>query len=371
MATAIPAAIGVGGSIIGGIQGKGAAKRQEKLLQQQMAQMQPLINAQTQGLQFALNQGQQLFPMATNAINTVFNHATGTFEPLMKDYQSMLKEATSSQGKFNLEGDALMGSGNELLKRSFAEQMGAMHGLSDLQAAYRPFLNEGASAIEKFLPKGATLNRLLAGQFGDINQGFKSASQNIEAFAPRGGGRVSSLANADINRQQQLTKARSEGTMGFGQMALNNFFQGAEGTRGVLGNKAQIAGMLGQQGLGEIGAGQQSKQLGIADFGAKSGIGLQQLQAALQSLGLAGGQSGILAQLAGGTLGQGLAGGGQIYDLFNQQANRMNNLDVQNLRNQGGSKGLGGFLVDLFNSSGIGKKKTSPPAYSELPELGF
>jgi hypothetical protein len=348
MAAAIPAAIGVGGSIIGGIQGKGAAKKQEKLAQQQMAMLQPLIQQQLQGLQFAQQQGQQLFPQATNALNTVFNTATGTFEPLMKDYRQMLADATTSQGKFNAEGDALIGKGQGMLDAGNAGMIGALSGLSDLQQAYRPFINEGASAIEKFLPKGAVLNRLLAGQFGDINQGFKSASQNIESFAPRGGGRISSLANADVNRQQQLTKARSEGTMGYGQMALNNFFQGAEGTRNILGNKAQIAQGQGQLGLGTIGAGQQSKQQGIADFGAKSNVGLQQLQSALQALGLAGGAAGNLGQLAGSSLNLGAQGGGNIFDMVNQQQNRA----YGSAPAQNNSKGLGGFLVDMFNTPG-------------------
>lgn len=349
MATAIPAAIGVGGSIIGGIQGKGAAKKQEKLAQQQMAMLQPLINQQLQALQFANQQGQQLFPMATNAINTVFNQATGTFEPLMKDYQAMLREASSSQGKFNAEGDALIGRGQGLLDTSQAGMMGALSGLGDLEQAYRPFLQDGARAIERFLPKGQALNRLLSGQFGDINQGYKSASQNIEAFAPKGGGRISSLANADVKRQQDLNAARAGGELNYGQMALQNFFQGAEGTRNVLGQKAGIAQGQGQLGLGAIGAGQQSKQLGISDFGTKANVGLQQLQSALQALGLAGGAAGNLGSLAGSTLSLGAQGGSNIYDLVNRQQNRAYGVGPS----QNSSEGLGSSLVKLFSTPGM------------------
>src|SRR6266545_1734992 len=334
MATAIPAAIGVGSSLIGGIQGKGAAKKQQKLAEKQLAMLQPLIQQQMQGLQFAQQQGQQLFPQATNALNTVFNQATGQFEPLMQDYRSMLGQAQTSQGKFNQEGEALMGMGTPAL-------MGALSGLGDLEQAYRPFMQDGARAIERFLPSGSTLQRLLAGQMGDINQGYKSASENIASFAPRGGGRVSSLANADVSRQQQLTKARSEGTMGYGQQALQNFFQGAEGTRAALGARGQTA-------LGAIGAGQQSKQLGIQDFGAKANVGLQQLQSALQALGLAGGAAGNLGQLAGSTLNLGTQGGGNIYDMVNQQQNR-----AYGVMPQGGGKELGGYLTDLFQSSPV------------------
>lgn len=348
MATAIPAAIGVGSSIIGGIQGKGAAKRQEKLAQQQMAMMQPLINQQLQSLQFANQQGQQLFPQAQNALNTVFNQATGTFQPLMQDYQSMLQQAASSQGKFNAEGDALMGRGQGLLDSSQAGFLGALSGLGDLQQAYRPFLEDGARAIERFLPGQATLNKFMAGQLSDINQGYKSASQNIEAFAPRGGGRVSSLANADVDRQRQLTKANSDWTANLTQQSLQNFFQGAEGTRNILGQKAGIAGQQGQLGLGAIGAGQQSKQLGISDFGSKAGVGLQQLQAALQSLGLAGGAAGNLSQLAGSTLSLGAQGGSNIFDMVNRQQDRAYGTGPA----QNSSEGLGSSLVKLFSTPG-------------------
>lgn len=349
MAAAIPAAIGVGGSIIGGIQGKGAAKKQEKLAQQQMAMLQPLINEQLRALQFATGMGQQLMPQAQNAIQTVFNQATGTFEPLMKDYRQMLADATSSQGKFNAEGDELMGEGKRLTGLSEAEMLGAITGLGDLEKAYRPFMQGGATAFEKFLPSQATLQKLMAGDFANINQGFKSASENIANFAPRGGGRVTTLANADINRQQQLTQTAAQGRQAYGKQGVDAFFQAGEGTRSALTGKAQIGQGLGQLGLGKIGAGQQSKQLGIADFGAKSNVGLQQLQAALQSLGLAGGAAGNLGQLAGSTLNLGAQGGGNIFDMVGQQQNRAYGTGQPT---QNSSKGLGGFLVDMFNTPG-------------------
>lgn len=348
-AAAVPAAIGVGSSIIGGIQGKGAAKRQEKLAREMLDAQRPLMDAQRRGLEFALSQGQQLFPMATNAINTVFNQATGQFEPMLKDYRQMLADATSSQSKFNAEGDQLMGFGNEMLRKSFAEQLGAMTGLADLEQAYRPFMQDGARAIEKFLPSQATLQKLMAGDFANVNQGFKSASENIANFAPRGGGRVSTLANADVQRQRDLTSLGAQGRKDFGQMALNNFFQGAEGTRGALGTRAQIAGDIGQRGLGTIGAGQQSKQLGIQEFGSKANVGLQQLQSALQALGLAGGAAGNLGQLAQGTLGLGTEGGGNLYNMLNKQMDRAFGAGPQ----QGvGAEGLGSQLVKMFSSPG-------------------
>src|SRR5690349_6870996 len=128
MAAVAPLAIGGISSAISGIQGKHAREKQEKLAQQMMAQQQPLIDAQRKGLEFALNQGQQLYPMATNAINTVFNQSLGQFQPLMQDYQAMLKEAMTSQGKFNAEGEGFMDTGRNLFNASQAGLMGALSG---------------------------------------------------------------------------------------------------------------------------------------------------------------------------------------------------------------------------------------------------
>lgn len=351
MAAAIGPAIGVGSSIIGGLQNKSAQKRQEKFAREQWNQLLPMLQSQNAASQELFGLGKGLLPQAAGNIQTTYNQASGQFEPLMQDYKSMLSNALSSQSKFNQQGEGFMDTGRNLMASSQAQLMGALSGLGDLRNAYRPFLEGGASAIEKFLPKGQALNRLLAGQFGDINQGFKSAGENIANFAPRGGGRVSSLANADVKRQQDLNAARAGGEMNFGGMALQNFFQGAQGTQGALGSQAQIAQMLGQQGLGAIGAGQQSQQLGIGEFGSKAGVGLQQLQAALQSLGLAGGQAGNLAQLASSTLGQGMGGqqniGSTFANLYNAQANRAYGSQPPQ---GGGSEGLGSFLVKAFSS---------------------
>lgn len=346
MASAIPAAIGVGGSLIGGAMGKGEQKKQRQFAERQWQEILPMLRAQNSATQEALGWARGIIPGAQNAIQTVFNQATGTFEPLMKDYRQMLADATSSQNRFNAEGDALMGEGKRLTGLSEAEMVGAATGLSDLENYYRPFLQDGARAIEKFLPSQATLQKLMAGDFANINQGFKSASENIANFAPRGGGRVSTLANADINRQQQLTQTSAQGRQAYGQQGVQNFFQAGEGKRNALTGKAQIGQGLGQLGLGKIGAGQQSKQMGIADFGAKSQVGLNQLGQALQALGLAGGQAGNLASLGQGILGAGLSGGQQATNLYNAQANRAYGSQPP----QNNSKGLGGFLVDLFNS---------------------
>jgi hypothetical protein len=64
----IPAAIGAGSSLIGGISGKGAAKRQEKLAREQFALLKPLLEAQGQAAQFSLQQSKPFIRGAGQAM---------------------------------------------------------------------------------------------------------------------------------------------------------------------------------------------------------------------------------------------------------------------------------------------------------------
>jgi hypothetical protein len=334
MAAAVPLAIGGASSAISSIGGKGVRNAQKDLLKQQLA-----------ASKYGLSQAQSVIPGAINSLQTVFNQATGQFEPLMQDYKSMLANALSSQGKYDVAGDQLMNLGTPAL-------MGALSGLGDLQQAYRPFMQDGAAAIERFLPSKGVLDKLLGADYANINQGYQSASQNIDRFAPRGGGRVSSLAKADLDRQTQLSTAQSQGRQNYGQQALQNFFQAGQGTLGALSQR-------GQTGLGAIEAGQRNKQLGISDFGSKAGVGLQQLQAALQALGIGGGAAGNLGQLGSSLLGMGLSGG------QSQQGGQSNS-----------AKGFGSTLVDIFNSPAAQDKlgglfNKGKMGKSELPNISF
>lgn len=352
MAAAIGPAIGVGSSIIGGIQGKGAQKRAEQLQRQQLAMLQPLLQEEAALTRFSGEQARSLFPQATNSLNSILNQSLGQVEPLLKDYRAMLGQGQAGQDKLFQQGDQLRQLGLNELSSASPYFEGARAGLGDLQRFYRPFMFDGQRAIEKFLPSQANLQKLMAGDFANVNQGFKSASENIANFAPRGGGRVSTMANADVNRQQQLTQLGAQGRQNYLQTGLQSAFQGAQGQQGVSQALAQLGLGKGQLGLGQIGAGQQSQQLGISEFGSKANVGLNQLSQALQALGLAGGAAGNLGQLASSTLGQGMAGGQKAFDLFNQTANRNTSMDLQRLRNSQGTMGLGGFLVDLFNNKG-------------------
>jgi hypothetical protein len=321
---AIPAAIGVGGSLIGGIQGKGAAKRQEKLAREQLAQLQPLIQAQIAMSQFGLDKARELYPAATNAIQTVYNTATGAYEPLMN-------EARGKAGE-------LYGTGKGMLTSSLPYLMGAATGLEDLQKFYRPFMFDGQRAIDRFLPSKQRTEQLLAPEFGNINQGYRSASENIARFAPRGGGRVSTLARADIDRQKQLSDTYFQGREGLMNQALGAAFQGASGEQNRL-NSLQALGLgQGQLGLGAIGQGNSI-------LGTQGGL-------ALQHLGLGGQAASNLGELASSLFGQGINSGQGPFNLYSQQANRAYGLQPQSTS----GKGLGGYLVDLFSNKGIQDK---------------
>lgn len=150
---------------------------------------------------------------------------------------------------------------------------GAQQALTDLGGFWKPLAFGNRSAINQFL----------APERRAINQGYQSSQENIARFAPRGGGRVSSMARADIGRQGQLSDlvfgARKEGA-------------------GQMGNLAQLLGSLGTNTLqAGLGGGQQAFNL----------LGGQQNRAFAAN------------QIAG----QGMAGVGQslgrfLSDLFNK-----------------------------------------------------
>lgn len=365
MATAIPAAIGVGTSIIGGIQGKGAAKQQRQLAEQQMRQLQPLINAQTEGIQFGLGQARSLFPQATDAINMVFNQATGTFEPLMKDYKAMLNDALGKQAALETEGTGLMNAGRGMLAGSLPYLQGGAAALKRLGDFYGRFMDGSSERlIEQFLPSGKQIQSIYGSDIQNVNDASMSASSNIEKFAGRGGGRVSSMNKNEMERQKGINQIFSQGKQNLLQTNLGNAFQGAAGQQNVANSLVQLGLGKGQLGLGTIGAGQQSKQLGNQALGTGGNLALGQLSQALQSLGLAGNAAGNLGSLANSLMGLTNAGG-NMYSLYNQQANRAYGSDA----NSGRPSPLGGYLVDLFknptvsgsinNWLGIGKPKTS------------
>jgi hypothetical protein len=228
---AIPATIGVGSSLIGGIKGKGEASKQRKLAEKQLAQIQPLLDAQIQGSRFALDKSKGLYGRA--------------------------------------EGDI----------------QGAGMAIRDLQNFWRPLMSGSRNAIDLFLSPERRA----------INQGYRSASENIARFAPRGGGRVASLARADIDRQGRLSDLNSGAR-----------FQGA-------GQMKDLAGMLSQLGLGT-------------------------------------------GSLATGTLQAGLSGGQQAYNLLQGQQNRAFGAQPSGASP---FKGLGGFLVDIFKKVPFGNSNTS------------
>jgi len=302
MAMAIPAAIGIGSSIVGGIKGKGAAKKQQKLAEQQRQQLMPLIQSQIAGSQFGINQAQGLYPQAQAMLAEIFKNALG-------------------------QSDEALGTSRNLSNMSLPYLKGAGSALENLQQFYRPFMFEGQRAIDRFLPSKQRTEEMLAPEFGDINQGYQSASENIAKFAPRGGGRVSSLARGDLDRQKSLSDTFFKGRESLRNSALGAAFQGAAGEQ----NRANSL-----QGLG----------LGIGQLGQNS------LSQALQALGLGQNSAQGIGNLGASALGMGLSGGQNAMSLYNSQANRAYGL----LPQESTGKGLGGYLVDLFSNKGVQDK---------------
>jgi hypothetical protein len=377
MASAIPAAIGVGTSLIGGIQGKGAAKKQQQLAEQQLRQLQPLINAQIAASQFGLGQAQQLYPEAADLMKQIFGQSQGAYgeaqglqQTALTDYKKLLDDALGRSSELYGAGRDLMGQGGQLaasgrgiLEGGLPYLGGAAAALSDLQKFYRPFMDSGQRAIDRFLPGSKQIQDLYATELGNVNQGYRSASENIAKFAPRGGGRVSTLARADIDRQKGISDVYAGGKQNLLQLNLNNAFQGAQGQQGIANALAQLGLGQGQLGLGTIGAGLNTTGTGLNAIGAGTnylgtggglaqnafGQGLNAFGQGLNALGLGLNAGQGLGGLASSAMGQGLSGGNTAAGLYGQQANRAYGYQPQT----GGGNALGGYLVDLFKDTKI------------------
>lgn len=356
MAAAIPAAIGVGSSIIGGVQGKGAAKKQQKLAEQQMAMLRPLIDAQIQASQFALGQARDLYPRASGMFGETYSTAMGDRQTAMTDYRQLLDQALGRSTEMYNEGKGFLATGKDLLGQGQNYLTGAATALGDLQKFYRPFMEGGATAIDRFLPSAARVNEMMAPEFGNINQGYRSASDNIARFAPRGGGRVSTLARADIDRQKQLSDVFFQGRQAMQDKSLGAAFQAAGGEQNRA-NSLQALGLgTGQLGLGAYGQGLNAINTGTNILGTEGGLAQNAFGQGLQALGLGINSAQGMGGLATSALGMGLGGGQQAYDMYNQQANRSFNAQFGGRGGAGGNSGLGGYLVDLFSNPAIQKK---------------
>lgn len=228
MSSIVPAAVGLGGSVIGGISGKKAAKKAEAERQQVLQMVMPLLQQQMAGGKAAIEQGGQQIGQGAGYLN------------------------------------------------------GAQTGLSDLKKFWQPLVSGDRNAIDQFL----------APERRAINQGATATAQSLNRMAPRGGGRVSALAGADVARQG----------------ALNDL---------VFGARKEGANQL-------AGLNQSSGQLGLGQMGVGASV-----------------------------LGQGLQAGNGAYSLYNTQSNRQ--LDAsQNAQGLLGGIGssLGGFLADIFKNNG-------------------
>lgn len=379
MASAIPAAIGVGSSLISGITGKGAAKKQEKLAKQQLAQLQPLINAQIDATNFGLGQARQYLPRAAvlfdeanyNAKNAM-GHAYSDRDVAMTDYKKLLEDALNQRDSIYAQanqtigsGRGLIGKGEGLLDAATPYLRGAGSALRDIGKFYRGFMDGGNAAIDKFLPSAQRTFETFAPEFGNINQAAGAANRKIAEFAPRGGGRITASNDIEMQRQKGLSDTFFQGRQALQDKSLTAAFQGAQGQQGVAQALQALGLGQGQLGLGTIGQGTNLLGAGTNMFGAgnqalATGGGLAQnafgqgqnaLAQVLAAIAAANQSTQGLADI--GKLGLGIAGGnaGNIFDMANQQGNR-----ALAARQGTSAGGLGGALVDLFSNQKVQDK---------------
>lgn len=363
MAPAIGPLIGLGSSLIGGAMGKGAQKRQEQLTRQQMAQVQPLIDAQVQASNFGLGQAMQFMPRAAVMLDQdranaegAMGQAYGDRATALMDYRKLLDDALTQRDRLYSEGQATRATGQNLLSGSSQYLKGAGAALGDLQRFYRPFMNEGQRAIDRFLPSAQRTMEAFAPEFGNVNQAAQSASENIAKFAPRGGS-VSSSNSVEIARQKGISDTFFQGRQSLQDKGLQNAFQGAQGQQQVA-QLLQSLG-LGQGGLGlnAIGQGLNTTNTGTQAFATGGGLaqnafsqGQNSLSQALAAIGQSLQANQGLADI--GKFGLSASqGGGNVFDLYNQQANRSAAGSGTNA-----AEGLGASLQRLFSNKSVQDK---------------
>lgn len=333
MAAAIPLAslaIGAGTSIAGGISGKGARKKQEQMQAEQLAL---LRNSSQYGTEFA----KSVLPEATNYISQSYfdagdkaNQAMQDRQLALTDYRKLLDDAISQRNNLYNQGQGLVGQGQNLtgeginlLRGGTNYLRGAGAALSDLQSFYRPFMTEGARAIDRFLPSAQRTFEAGAPQFGQVNQAYKSASENIAEFAPRSG-RVTAMNDLEVERQRGISDTFFNTRNMIQDKGLQAAFQGAAGEQQRANSLQSLGTGQGQLGLGTIGQGLNTIGQGLNAYGsgtqalATGGAlaqgafnqGQQGLAQALQAITqrLQAGQS--LGQLGASGLGIGAGGGG-------------------------------------------------------------
>lgn len=339
MAAAIPAAIGVGSSLISGISGKGARKAQEKLASQQLAQLQPLIQAQILASTFGLENARRLFPQAETIFEQLYTKSQGEFDRSNQDYSRLLGDAERESGDLFSKGRGILDSSDSYLK-------GASNAISDLSSFNKSFMDNG-NAIDRFLPSARRTREQLAPEFGEINRGYDAARENAATFAPRGGGRIGALTRGDLGRQGQLSDTFFKGRRDLRDTGLNAAFQGAAGQQNIIQLLKDLGLGTGALGLNTIGT-------GTGLLGTKGGLAMGAKNNALNFLqtGLQAGSG--LSNLA--TTGLNIAGnsGSGAFNSYNQQANRAYGGGGGSGSN--GSEGLGAALTRLFSNKGIQDK---------------
>lgn len=221
-----------------------------------------------------------LIPAAIGLGSSVFSGISGksAAKKQAKKEAEMMKLVQEQLAR----GKEAMGLGKEQIGQGAGYLRGAQQGLGDLKNFWQPLVTGDRSAIDAFL----------APERRAINQGWQATNQNLFRMAPRGGGRVSALAAADVNRQG----------------ALNDLVFGAR--REGANQLANLNQNQGQLGLGQMGVGAS-------------------------------------------VLGQGLNAGNSVYGLYGNQTQRTDaaNQNAQGLLGGVGNS-LGGFLADIFKGKG-------------------
>lgn len=212
MAAAVPAAIGLGGSIFSGISNKNAAKKQQQQAAEQWATIKPLIEAQAAGSKYAidaskpfLQQGQATLRGATQGVQDLQRF----WSPLMGGNRSAIDQFLSPErGQIN---DARNATLQNIMRAPRGPGRIAAGAMADIAAnrqkndLYFGARREGASQMSN-----------LAQLMGSIGGQQTGAGTGLLGAGLSGGQSAMSLYNSQANRAQDAnsTAGASLGKIG-------------------------------------------------------------------------------------------------------------------------------------------------------------
>lgn len=208
MAAAIPAAIGLGSSALGGIFGKGAAKKQEKLQREQYEMLKPLLAAQAEGGKYALSTSKPFIEGAGKGIMDLQNF----WKPLLSGDRSAIDAFLAPERRALNQGYNAASKNLATFAPRGGGRVSAMAGLDNARQGQLTDLVFGA-------------RREAANQSGNLAQMLGGLGTNTLQVGMGAGNNLASLLNSQSNRAMAARESAGQNMAELGE-GLGKFLGG-------------------------------------------------------------------------------------------------------------------------------------------------